>query len=114
VLASAVFIGRFLPAELRRSRSTVAVVIPAILIGTFWGFGLMALAAIGGGMSQTEALLAIAGGVVLTVAGSLDVWALMTRNGQRGALAVLFAIVLGALVAPGMAWLTVQLHLVAP
>jgi hypothetical protein len=34
----------------------------------------------------------------------------MTRSGGRGPLAVILAIVLGALVAPGMAWLTVALQ----
>jgi hypothetical protein len=110
VIASAIFIGRFLPRAMRRSRSTIAVVIPAILIGAFWGFGLVAIAAIGSGMSQPEALMALAGGILVTVAGSLDVWTITTRNGGRGPGAVILAIMLGALVAPGMAWLTVTLH----
>jgi hypothetical protein len=110
VIASAIFSGRFLPRAVLRSRSTIAVVVPAIMIGAFWGFGLVAIAAIGEGMSQPEALMALAGGILVTVAGSLDVWTMVSRNGQRGPLAVLLAIVLGALVAPGMAWLTVVLE----
>jgi hypothetical protein len=110
VISSAIFIGRFLPRPMLRSRSTIVVVVAAILIGAFWGFGLVAIAALGEGMSQLEALMALAGGILVTVAGSLDVWTLVTRNGQRGAVSVLFAIVLGALVAPGMAWLTVGLQ----
>jgi hypothetical protein len=110
VIASAIFVGRFLPRSMLRSRSTIAVVVPSILIGAFWGFGLVAIAALGDGMSQPEALMALAGGILVTVAGSLDVWTLVTRNGRRGALSVLLAIVLGALVAPGMAWLTMALE----
>lgn len=110
VIASAIFIGRFLPRPMRRSRSTSAVVFSAILIGAFWGFGLVAIAAIGAGMSQPEALMALAGGILVTVAGSLDVWTITTRNGGRGPVAVILAIVLGALVAPGMVWLTVALQ----
>jgi len=103
-------IGRFLPRAMVRARSTIAVVVPAILVGAFWGFGLVAIAAIGGGMTQPEALMALAGGILVTVAGSLDVWTLPTRDGRGGAIAVILAIVLGALVAPGMAWLTVALQ----
>jgi hypothetical protein len=110
VVASAIFIGRFLPRPMLRARSTIAVVIPAILIGALWGFCLVAIALIDGGMSQPEALMALAGGILVTVAGSLDVWTLTTRSGQHGPLAVILTIVLGALVAPGMAWMTAALE----